>query len=248
MGTQKILTQDQIAAFYHDDFVKSQVEDFILLFGSSVNSTLVKIVDIGGGCGFFAKALGERMNLKVRVLDSDIQSINLCEQKGIVADYGDALKPNIIGDESIVCFNLILHHIISTSAYQTLKMQGDVLSVWQSTVSAIFINEYIYESYIFKNISGWLIYQITSNSFLSNLGRFVAKFVPSLQANTFGVGVRFRSHTEWRRIFESLGFEVVDTKKGPEEDVSLARRLLLIKSCRRDSFLLKPVKLNTKVA
>ena len=121
-------------------------------------------------------------------------------------------------------------------------MQGHALSVWHSTVDAIFVNEYIYESYVINNFSGWLIYQITSNSVLSSLGRFIAKWCPSLKANTFGVGVRFRLHKEWCKMFESLGFKVVDTKIGEEEYVSLPRRLLLIKNCRRDSFFLKPIR------
>lgn len=75
----------------------------------------------------------------------------------------------------------------------------------------------IYESFVINNFSGWLIYQITSNSALSVLGNFIAKFIPSLKANTFGVGVRFRSHKEWQRMFESLGFEIVNTKIGKEE-------------------------------
>ena len=43
-------------------------------------------------------------------------------------------------------------------------------------------------------------------------------------------------------MFESLGFKVVGTKIGEEEFVSLPRRLLLIKNCRRDSFFLKPIR------
>ena len=47
---------------------------------------------------------------------------------------------------------------------------------------------------------------------------------------------------EWCKLFESLGFKGVGTKTGEEEFVSFPRRLLLIKNCRRDSFLLKPVR------
>ena len=133
-------------------------------------------------------------------------------------------------------------HWVGRSEHETYKMQGHALSVWHLTVHAIFVNEYIYESYVINNFSGWLIYQITSNSVLSGLGRFVAKLSPSLKANTFGVGVRFRLHKEWCKMFESLGFKVVGTKTGEEEFVSLLRRLLLIKNCRHDSFLLKPVR------
>lgn len=123
---------------------------------------------------------------------------------------------------------------------ETLKLQKRALYFWHGKINAIFVNEYIYESFYIKNFSGWLIYQITSNSFLSWVGHFIAKVFPSLHANTSNVGVRFRSHTEWRKLFESLGFDVCKTSIGKQEHVSLPRRLLLIKNCRRDSFLLKP--------
>lgn len=41
-------------------------------------------------------------------------------------------------------------------------------------------------------------------------------------------------------MFESLGFDVVDTAIGKQEGISSPLRFLLIKNCRRDSFLLKP--------
>lgn len=146
---QKKLSQDQIAAFYHNQFVGSQVDDFIALLGDFPNLLFKKIVDIGGGCGFFAKALHNRTNLNVTVLDSDNQSINFCRQEGVEATCGDALKPPITGDENIVCFNLILHHLVGSSEDETYKMQRQALSVWHSTVQAIFVHEYIYESFFF---------------------------------------------------------------------------------------------------
>ena len=140
-GTQKTVSQDQITAFYHDQFVENQVEDFIALSGFSVTPSLDNIVDIGGGCGFFAKALQNRIHQKVSVLDSDSQSIDICKQEGIEASCGDALNPTVVGDENIVCFNLILHHLVGRSEHETYKMQGHALSVWHSSVHAIFVNE-----------------------------------------------------------------------------------------------------------
>ena len=51
-STQKTVSQDQITAFYHDLFVKNQVDDFIALSGFSVTSSLDNIVDIGGAVVF----------------------------------------------------------------------------------------------------------------------------------------------------------------------------------------------------
>ena len=117
------------------------MDDFIDLSGFSVTPSLDNIVDMVGGCGFFSKALQNRIDLNVRVLDSDSQSIDFCKKEGIEATSGDALNPTIVGDEAIVCFNLILHHLVGRSEHETYKMQGHALSVWHSTVHAVFVNE-----------------------------------------------------------------------------------------------------------
>lgn len=242
--TQKLLAQDQLEAFYHDNFVKSQVADFMALTRALINPSTDVMVDIGGGVGYFAKAIQNTIDMPVRVLDSDHQAVNLCKQMQIAAIQDDALNPTIVGDETIICFNLILHHLVGASEHETRRLQEQALSVWRSTARLIFVNEYIYESYIVNNFSGRLIFQITRSAILSRIGHFMAKFAPSLKANTFGVGVRFRSHAEWREIFSSLGFDVINTVIGPQEYISFPRRCLFIKNCRRDSFLLKPSSLS----
>ena len=40
---------------------------------------------MAGGCGFFARALQNRIHQKVRVFDSDSQSIDFCKQEEIDA-------------------------------------------------------------------------------------------------------------------------------------------------------------------
>ncbi len=237
---QKVLQADQIQAFYHDQFVESQVKDFSKLLGSSIEPAQDRVVDVGGGCGFFARSLREALGLNVRVLDADQRSVAVCRQAGIEATLDDALNPQTVGDESIVCFNLILHHLVGHTESETRRLQERALVAWRCTARAIFVNEYIYESFVVRDLSAWLIYKITSNSVLSNIAAHLSRYVPSLKANTLGVGVRFRSHEQWLRMFQSIGFHVVDTVVGNEEYVSFPRRLLLIKNCRRDSFCLLP--------
>jgi hypothetical protein len=233
---QNILNANQIAAFYHDEFVWQQVSHFIKMALPAVENGKY-VVDIGGGCGYFAAAIKRELNIPTRVLDLDPVSIEIAVKNGIEAFVDNALFPEKKNDENIVCFNLILHHLVGKSDMETIELQKNAIRSWQGTNVKIFVNEYIYESLV-GNFSGWLIYQITKNHFLSKLCEFVAKFVPSLRANTFGVGVRFRSNSEWKRIFEECEFVIDQEEKGEKEFVSLPRRLLLIKEIRRDSFFL----------
>ena len=234
---QTMLSGEQIGAFYHDEFVEDQTRHFISLVPRSGNEKVV--IDVGGGCGFFAKRLGEQIQRTVRVLDLDPASIDACERAGVQARRDDALNPHVVGDEEVVCFNLILHHLVGDSERVTRSLQRRALDVWRAHARAVFVNEYIYESYV-GNLSGRLIFEITKSKLLSSIGRAVSGFIPSLKANTFGVGVRFRAHKEWRQFFESAGYRVTGHVVGESEPVSPAWRLLLIKCIRRDSFLLEP--------
>ena len=66
--TQKLLTPDQLEAFYHDNFVKSQVTDFIALTRSLLNPSSKVIVDIGGEWAISQKLF--RSSRSLPVLDS----------------------------------------------------------------------------------------------------------------------------------------------------------------------------------
>ena len=237
--TQKALNESQIAAFYHAHFVIEQVDHYksIALPFTDVSKT---VVDIGGGCGYFADALQSEFGLHARVLDADPKSVSKARDYGVDAVLCDALSPVKRHDEGVVCFNLILHHLVGKDEEETLTLQKSAMTAWDSDEIKIFVNEYIYESF-FGNMSGWLIFQITKSTLLSSVGRVVSRAFPSLKANTFGVGVRFRSNQEWKRIFEECGFSVQKEARGISERVSLPRRFLAIKEMRRDSFLLSKI-------
>jgi hypothetical protein len=235
-ASQKLLSADQIEAFYHDEFVEDQVRDFVALVPSV--SAVGVIVDVGGGCGFFARALSDATGVRARVIDMDPESVSACRALGVDAVQGDALRPEIRGDEEVVCFNLILHHLIASSERKTRALQQAALRPWTGRAKSLVVNEYIYESFV-GNLSGRLIYWITNSAWLSWAGRQIARVVPAFKANTFGVGVRFRSHDEWRALFAEAGFDVMDARIGAPEPIAAPLRILLIKTIRRDSFRLE---------
>ena len=241
---QNKMTGDQVEAFFDTEFEGDQVKDFESLLEGVALDAPGTIVDVGGGVGRFAQIMVGRRPNKVRVIDIDEKSIEVVKSVGssrIEGIVADALDPPIFGDEAVVTINLILHHLVGASESATLALQEAALTVWKGKVEYIFINEYIYESFV-KNLSGKLIYAITSSVILSSIGALVGKFVPSLMANTFGVGVRFRSDAEWRGLFVRCGFEVLASKYGKEEFISAPRRLLLISQIRRNSYLLRATK------
>src|SRR3546814_12838548 len=97
MNTQTKLSAEQIAAFYHDEFVEDQVRDFRALIDGDRADTV--IVDIGGGCGFFARRLRDVAGERTRVVALDSRSIEECARLGVEGQIGDALNPVPVGDE-----------------------------------------------------------------------------------------------------------------------------------------------------
>jgi hypothetical protein len=236
-GNQVKLSAEQIQAFYHDEFVADQVRDFRELVGESGDTV---VVDIGGGCGFFAKSLADAGGYQTRVIDMDPQSVETSRGLGVEARLGDALAPEIEGDEDVVCFNLILHHLVGGSEQETRQLQVKALRAWHKKAKYVFVNEYIYQS-LFGQISPRFIYEITSSRFLSFVAKNVGRLIPAFRANTFGVGVRFRSHEQWQKVFSEAGYRVAALNLGEPEHISPPLRSLLIKTIRRDSFLLESV-------
>jgi hypothetical protein len=235
---QRRLSADQVEAFYHDEFVSDQVADFTALMPAGRPGGVV--ADVGGGCGFFARALSDAEGHRTRVIDMDPGSVKAARSLGVDAVIGDALGPEFKGDERIACFNLILHHLVGADESKTRALQVKALAAWRDQADAVFVNEYIYESFV-GTVSGRIIYEITVNPVLSFIGRQAARVVPALKANTFGVGVRFRSHDEWLKLFGEAGWRATAVRLGKPEPIAKPLRGMLIKVIRRDSFRLEPV-------
>lgn len=235
---QRRLSTEQVEAFYHDVFVAEQVADFTELMPPSRPDAVV--ADVGGGCGFFARALSDARGERTRVIDMDPGSVESSRALGVEAVIGDALAPQFKGDEQVACFNLILHHLVGADEGKTRALQVKALAAWRAQADTVFVNEYIYESFV-GTVSGRIIYEITVNPILSFIGRQAARVVPALKANTFGVGVRFRSHDEWLKLFQEAGWRATAVRIGKPEPIARPLRGMLIKTIRRDSFRLEPV-------
>jgi hypothetical protein len=240
---QKTLSAAQIEAFYSDDETSNQVQHFLELTKGIDLDKQKRIVDVGGGCGHFARQIASRTGLPVRVMDTDPVSISICRKAGIPdAEIGDALSPCIRGDEGVVAFNLILHHLVGDTIRKTRELQITALWKWKDAADYVYVNEYVYQAPLVTDFAGLMIYLVTKSKTLSLLGSTISKlpFLRELRANTFGVGVRFRSNASWRSLFKDSGYEIVAFAAGPRELMPLSRRLLLIWSKRRDSYLLRP--------
>ena len=129
---QSTLSDAQISAFYHDEFVKDQVEHFDMLTQKTAETQDIPVIDVGGGMGYFALAVRERLLRAVQVVDMDPRSIEHCKSLGIEAAVGDALALHPGLAPEIACFNLILHHLVAPTDRATARLQELALSQWRA--------------------------------------------------------------------------------------------------------------------
>ena len=127
---QNQLSSSQLSSFYHDLFVDKQVQHFGTIAVPSADRAKT-VVDIGGGCGYFSKAIEDAYHVASRVIDADPVSVEAARSLGVAAEVGDALRPAIRADDGIACFNLILHHLVGGSERDTLSMQVRAITAWR---------------------------------------------------------------------------------------------------------------------
>ena len=239
MVEQRVLSKEQLSDFYIEEFVGEQKAHISRLLKS--DSPDLKVVDVGGGAGFLASALGEELGLTVTVWDIDAEAIRLARLKGV-----NAIEKNILTtiekySVDVMLFNLVLHHLVGSSNRETLATQKTALENAKCCTNTIIVHEYIYESYFFDGLSSYLIWLLTSSTSLVRLLAMIGKIIPSLNANTIGVGVRFNCKSGWRRLFQDAGFRIVNSIDCQREHVSFPRRILLIRNLYRTTFLLEKI-------
>jgi hypothetical protein len=224
---QVTLGDAQIAAFNTDRNAAEQSARFVHFARRFSGVTPGRVVvDIGGGNGYFARDLNAATGWTVRVVDSDEKSIRGCLAIGVAGVHA-------------VVFNLVLHHLVGRTESDTTVLQERSLAAWRERARFLMVSEISYDSFFF-DITGKLIFLVTSSGLLSKVAAFVGRFVPSLRANTLGVGVRFRSKREWVSFFERCGYRVVEVVDGVPEALPFPLRFLFVKQIRSDYFLLVP--------
>jgi SAM-dependent methyltransferase len=241
--TQRLLSSGALDKFRTSEGVAEQIEHFASLLNFD-GARAFSVLDVGGGVGFFCDALRVVYpNVRVTILDLDETSVIEARKHGFEAIHGSIIDPpsEILGRRfDVVSFNLVLHHIISSDEGGTAALQRSALDRARSLlteIGRIFVHEICYEGRVVPDLTGRLIYGVTSSQVLSGIVSGIARIAPSLRANTAGVGVRFRPAVGWVNLVQSLGFEVIGTREGGPEGHSVARRsLLLIREVRRRSF------------
>ena len=242
---QRVLPQMAIDAFDTPEGTAEQLQHFKTVLGYARESVF-SLLDIGGGTGFFATAVRKEFpRAAITILDLDESSVRKGRESGLNALQGSIIDPpaEIRGEQfDVVSFNLMLHHIIGDDEPSTYDLQRRALEQGRRLMTKegkMFVHEICYEGRLLRDLSARLIYQITSSRFIGVAIRVIGKAIPSLNANTAGIGVRFRPSHQWMTLASKTGLILAKACKGEPERHSWIRRVcLLIQEVRRHSWLM----------
>lgn len=240
---QRVLSEEATEAFDHGWLFPAQVQHFAELTGYAADEPF-RVLDVGGGTGLFAQELRQKFTqCSVTILDLSQWSVDKAKARGVTAVLGSILDPPAsltVQRFDVVVFNMILHHLVGDSDNLTEQNQKQALRVAASLLSSggrIIFNEYCYSGFMYDDVSGRLIYELTSSKALAGVIRAIGRLFPKhLSANTVGVGVRFRPLRRWEQLGAASGLVLQRTLDGPPDPPSLVRRVsLLIREVRRSS-------------
>jgi SAM-dependent methyltransferase len=166
-----------------------------------------RFLDVGGGNGRFAdRLLAEFPSARGAVLDNSeaLLALNTTnDRKTIINDSVENLD-SIADRFDVIFVHWLLHHLVGSSYELTKHNQLATLQTLRKMLAAggrISVFENMYRGWLWEELPGWLIYQLTS-------AKAIAAMVRRMGANTAGVGVCFRSKNEWRATIENAGFQI----------------------------------------
>jgi len=200
--------EDHQAAAFDTEYVEGNRWEVVKqLVAKDFPDGRFRFLDVGGGTGRFAdRLLSSFPHASGAVLDNSemlLSKNTLHERKQLICDSVERLA-SIGGKFDLVCVHWLLHHVVSSTYTKTTRNQLATLQALRTLLTTggrISMYENILEGWVFKSLPGRIIYQLTSV-------RSISKAIRMMGANTAGVGVCFRSMSEWQRVIRNAGLAV----------------------------------------
>lgn len=213
------------------NLVRADAHDVRWLTSRLATTPGLRVLDIGGGSGRFARLLREAAECRVDVVDP----CGLARER-FVPDEGlrffqasfDAWQTRARRYDLVV-FRTVLHHLVGRSESDTTTAQVEALRKAAALLARdgrVFVMENIYDPLIGNDLSGRLIHAATRLEVAAPLFR-------RLGANSAGEGVRFRSLAAWRTLIASAGLNPTAECVDPDWGRGLSRLHGAAFLCRR---------------
>ena len=216
MGTSRMITDEQrdLYATYERQNSK-YYKVYRKHFRKFISKDNLRIVDVGGGSGRFARKVKTYFNKNavgatITVVDyreylqwEQIEDIEFVRMSAF--NYLSDLEDESI---DILFLNAILHHLVFDTYRQTRNSQRELLALSYAKLKQggiLCMRENYSEIPLIRNLTTPIIYYLTSSR-LSIIEKMARRF----GSTSAGVGVCFLSPKVWQKTFTKIGFSIID--------------------------------------
>jgi ubiquinone/menaquinone biosynthesis C-methylase UbiE len=211
----------------------------------------LKIMDLGGGTGWFAMALREYfagIDCEIFVVDSSEHSTwtEFGDKVKFIKSSAENLKQLFESNSfDLVFADRVFHHFVRDTYKKTRTGQLDIMRQIAYILKSdgnLCIDDMFTDGILWDSAASKLIYMLTSCTFSP-----IVKFVKKMGAEAAGVGVCFLSKKMWLCMITQAGFSIEFLRENPKgEYISISKKLCLL--LKRHSFenilILKKIQFN----
>lgn len=195
------------------------------------------ILDIGGGAGFFARWIKEKiwkerkniLQIKITVIDSVRYDVWDIEDECIEYIQCDAVSvDSVLENESydyIFC-NMFVHHLVGKNFQESDKIRRKVFNNLYKVLKnngKLLIADNVNNGFLFDESSSRILFTVTT---CRNL--HVKKILFSLGAHSAGVGVCMLSQRMWERLLKETGFVIEEMRLTEPRPWKIIKKILLM--------------------
>ena len=224
---ERNLSDDALGNF---DVEFRDLRPYLAFLQRSLSKPPSSVLDVGGGNGFFLD----------RVLETypDAEGV-LVDNAAYMTERNRAhrRKTTVLGDArslaqhlpgktfDLITINLLLHHLVGDTLAETHQRTREFVEQLRPLLShggRLAVLEQVYDGWHPGPSPGALVYLLTRIRH-----PVFAQPLKRMGANTAGVGVRFRSRSGWRALFQEAGFQVSAETPVVVDQIPLPRRVIL---------------------
>jgi ubiquinone/menaquinone biosynthesis C-methylase UbiE len=192
----------------------------------------LKILDIGGGAGYFALSLHDYFpceNCKIYVVDTasyDTWGKNACKITFIEDSAENLSKLFEENTFDLIFANRVFHHFVKNSWRESFSGMANIMKqiAFILKKDGLFcINDYFFTGYLHHALTSRIIYTLTSITLAP-----IASVLKKLDAKTAGVGVCFLSKKMWLNLFSQTGFIIEILKENSNRKLKWYEKCFLL--------------------
>lgn len=226
--TQRINSHQ--AEWYSDgekQLVSQYIENYRDLIAEMKSKTQLRILDVGGGAGYFISELKNHLSPTNAYFVVDTYPYinwNNATNNLTFLECDAAELSSCFEKESfdLVFCNMLFHHLLSDSYNSNEKLRFDclkeILYVLKKDGTICFIDNFC-DGLLLDSLPSRLIYTMTSQK-----NPLLVKLFSAFGSNSAGVGVCMLSEKIWRSMLNKAGYQIITIKKEPDSGLSRIKK------------------------